>query len=511
MLGENNPLHVAKRGQGWGTLPIHAAHSGLACSVLTRRENRSMKLARKLTFAILAVMVAVLSLNALERVVRDRRLVRDDIRRDHRSLGRALQVVVHESFREDGEQRALKLVEAANQRESAARISWRWLDRGTTPDPLSATQVTALSRGQDVEVVATRLGLPWLYTYAPVRLDDGRSGTIELAEPLAFEDEIVRAVVLRTVMSTLLIGVLAALVTNWLGVWMVGRPVAQLMEMARRVGAGDLSHPIALAQRDELGDLAAEMNAMCERLEREQRARQQALEQLRHAERINTVGRLAAGVAHELGTPLNVVGLEAKRIAVGRAVGEAAQEGAKVIATQAERMTLIISQLLDFARRRSPRMSAVELGEVASTTLSLVAALAARSGVTLCHEAAQKVHVNADAGQMQQVLTNLVVNALQASPPGAEVRVTTGHEPSDHQPTRAAFVRVVDAGSGIEPDALPRIFEPFFTTKDVGQGTGLGLAVAEGIVEEHGGRIEVTSAPGAGASFTVRLPALEVS
>jgi signal transduction histidine kinase len=253
------------------------------------------------------------------------------------------------------------------------------------------------------------------------------------------------------------------------------------------------------------------MNAMCERLEREQRARQLALEQLRHAERVNTVGRLAAGVAHELGTPLNVVGLEAKRIAIGRAVGEAAQEGAKVIATQAERMTLIISQLLDFARRRSPRMSVVELGEVAATTLSLVFALAARSGVTLRHEAPQKVNVNADAGQLQQVLTNLVVNALQASPRGAEVCVTTGQEQRPGQADKTAFVRVVDAGSGIEPDALPRIFEPFFTTKDVGQGTGLGLAVAEGIVEEHGGRIEVTSAPGAGASFTVWLPALEVS
>jgi len=470
-----------------------------------------MKLARKLTFAILAVMVAVLALNAVERIVRDQRLVRDDIRRDHRSLGHALQVVVHESFREDGEQRALSLVEAANQRENAARIRWRWLDGSKTLAPLDAGQLYALRSGKDVETVATRVGLPWLFTYAPVRLADGRTGTIELAEPLAYEDEIVRAVVLRTVMSTLLIGVLAALVTNWLGVWLVGRPVAQLMEMARRVGAGDLSQPIALAQRDELGDLASEMNAMCERLEREQRARQLALEQLRHAERINTVGRLAAGVAHELGTPLNVVGLEAKRIAVGRVVGEAAQEGARVIAEQAQRMTQIISQLLDFARRRTPRLNEVELGEVTRSTLSLVAALAARSELTLRHEQLTPVHVKVDVGQLQQVLTNLLVNALQASPAGAEVRVQTGLEQVEQHPTLTAFVRVSDAGSGIDPEALPRIFEPFFTTKDVGQGTGLGLAVAEGIVEEHGGCIDVTSAPGQGARFTVRLPALEGS
>ncbi|HEY6876607.1 MAG TPA: ATP-binding protein [Polyangiales bacterium] len=463
-----------------------------------------MKLARKLTLAILAVMVAVLALNAAERIARDRRALRDDIRRDHRSLARALQVVVRESFREDGEQRALALVEAANQRESSMQIRWLWLASGKTLEQLNASQTARLARGGDVELVSQKLGMRWLYTYAPVLLDDGRKGVLELSESLASEDESVRGTVLRTALSTVMIAALAALVTSGVGLWFVGRPVAALTAKARRVGAGDLSGPIALRQNDELGDLAREMNAMCDRLDAETRARQQALEQLRHAERLNTVGRLAAGVAHELGTPLQVVGLEAKRIAIGRVEGTAARESAQIVVAQGERMSSIIRQLLDFARQRTPHPARLELAALARETVQLVSTLATRSEVTLQVEAAQ-AEVDADAGQLQQVLTNLIVNAVQASPPGGAVRIETGVE------GERAYLRVIDHGVGIAADALPRIFEPFFTTKDVGQGTGLGLAVAHGIVEEHSGAIEVESTYGAGARFTVWLPSVEAA
>ncbi|MET0285999.1 MAG: ATP-binding protein [Polyangiales bacterium] len=462
-----------------------------------------MKLARKLTLAILAVIVAVFALNAAERIQRDRRALRDDILRDHRSLSRALQVVVRESFREDGEQRALSLVEAANQRESLMQIRWLWVTPGKTLEQLNASQTAHLTRGGDVNLVSQKLGMRWLHTYAPVLLDDGRIGALELSESLASEDEILRSTVLRTALSTVLIAAIASVVTAGVGVWFVGRPVAALTEKARRVGAGDLSGPIVLQQRDELADLAREMNAMCERLEGEMRARQQALAQLRHAERLNTVGRLAAGVAHELGTPLQVVGLEAKRIAVGRAGGAHAVESAQIVVAQVDRMSSIIRQLLDFARKRTPYPARLDLAELAERTAQLVAALAARAEVRLEISGAP-AHVNADTGQLQQVLTNLIVNAVQASTQGGLVQVETGvHE-------GGAFLRVIDHGVGIAAEALPRIFEPFFTTKDVGQGTGLGLAVAHGIVEEHGGRIEVQSELGTGARFTVWLPGLEV-
>jgi signal transduction histidine kinase len=168
-------------------------------------------------------------------------------------------------------------------------------------------------------------------------------------------------------------------------------------------------------------------------------------------------------------------------------------------------MTAIIRQLLDFARRRTLRPSDVELGEPVRETLALVSALAARQQVSLRHVPRGSALARVDPVQLQQVLTNLVVNAVQAMPDGGEVRIETGQEDAEGL-AGAAYVRVIDRGTGIAPEALPRIFEPFFTTKDVGQGTGLGLAVAHGIVEEHGGRIEVHSELGKGSTFTVRLP-----
>jgi two-component system NtrC family sensor kinase len=476
-----------------------------------------MKLARKLTLAILSVMIAVFSVHALERIDRDGRVLREDIRRDHRTLGRALRAIVPDVWREDGPKRALALIEATNQQENAIFLRWVWpYGAGDSGPAVPLPDAHLLFQSKHAEVVAELDGVDWLYTYVPVRLYDGRVGAVELRESLAFESEQMRATIWRTVLSTLLIASLAGLLTSWLGVSFVGRPIALIMEKARRVGEGDLSGPLEIQQRDELGDLAREMNAMCERLETESSARKLALEQLRHAERLTTVGRLAAGLAHELGTPLNVVSIEAKRIVVGKAQGADAVEAARGIDAQIKRMTQIISQLLDFARRRSPRLMQLSLDEVAQSAVAMLGTLAHRSRVQLEYAPGTHASVSADPGQLQQVLTNLVVNAIHASSPGQSVKLEVGtdlHARAGAGSTLQswAFMRVKDEGTGMSREVQARIFEPFFTTKEVGQGTGLGLSVAHGIMEEHHGLIEVESSPGQGSVFTVRMPAVEVA
>ncbi len=481
-----------------------------------------MKLARKLTLAILSVMIAVLALHALERIHRDGVVLREDIRRDHRTLGRAMRAIVPDVWREDGPKRALALIEATNQQENTIFLRWVWpYGTGDMSPALPLTGSRELARGQPAEQIAERDGKDWLFTYVPVELHDGRMGAVELRESLVAESEQMRATIVRTLLSTLVIAVLAGLLTSWLGVSFVGKPIALIMEKARRVGEGDLSGPLTFTQRDELGNLAHEMNAMCERLDAAQNARALALEQLRHAERLTTVGRLAAGVAHELGTPLNVVTLEAKRIAVGKAKGEAVEEAARNIETQARRMTEIISQLLEFARRKTPKLTNLELGGMAEGSVALLTSLAQRHEVSLSHVSLGEANVSGDPGQLQQVLANLIVNAIHASPRGAEILIETGvseaalpehvsaERGSSSSPRHWAFMRVTDHGSGMTPDVQTRIFEPFFTTKEVGQGTGLGLSVAHGIMEEHAGFIEVESRPGEGSVFTMRLPARE--
>jgi len=241
-------------------------------------------------------------------------------------------------------------------------------------------------------------------------------------------------------------------------------------------------------------------------------ARIATLEQLRHADRLKTVGQLASGVAHELGTPLNVIAGRAKMIAQRIVEGDDVLDNARIVAEQAARITTIIRQLLDFSRRRGPSLGAHDLRPIAARTAELLGSMARKRGVTLSVEKPDAaLPAEVDPAQLQQVLTNLVLNGLQAMPEGGHLTIRVGRHhavpPADLGGDAADFaaITVEDEGAGIAPENLTHIFEPFFTTKDVGEGTGLGLSVAWGIVRDHGGWIDVESEPGRGSRFTVLL------
>jgi signal transduction histidine kinase len=234
--------------------------------------------------------------------------------------------------------------------------------------------------------------------------------------------------------------------------------------------------------------------------------------QVRHADRLATVGTLAAGVAHELGTPLNVVGGTARAIATNEVSGEEALEAARTIEEQTRTMSGIIRQLLDFARRRPPQKEVTNVSDLAARTLEMLRPLSEKRGVQLVFAGGDDNSAEVDEVQIGQAITNLVMNGVQAMPSGGRlsVRVATAHlrPPVDVGQTERDFVQIAvhDEGAGIAADVLPHVFEPFFTTKRVGEGTGLGLSVSYGLVREHGGWISVASAPDQGATFTIHLP-----
>jgi signal transduction histidine kinase len=261
------------------------------------------------------------------------------------------------------------------------------------------------------------------------------------------------------------------------------------------------------------------MNTMCERLvdanervQAETRARIDAIEQLRHADRLMTVGKLASGIAHELGTPLNVVEARAGMIAAGETSKDETLEYARIIVDAVGRMTRTIRQLLEFARRRGPEKNNQQIAPVIARTLELLKPLGAKKQISLSLENGQTRPLDVDANQFEQVVTNLVVNAIQSMDHAGSVVVRISEEratpPADMDGVAGEFacVRILDEGAGIAKEHVPHIFEPFFTTKDVGEGTGLGLSVAYGIVRDHGGWIDVKSEIGKGTEFLVYLP-----
>jgi signal transduction histidine kinase len=296
---------------------------------------------------------------------------------------------------------------------------------------------------------------------------------------------------------------------------MVGKTVRGALELSESMAVHDRFKrrqriTVALTTLFLLALTALAVTAMGLRVSAETDRRIAALEHLRHTDRLTTMGQLASGVAHELGTPLNVIALRAKMVE-SAGDGEVAAS-ARIIDEQATRMTGIIRQLLDFSRRHGPRLCLVRLRDVVARTLDLLAPVLAKSPVQVdVHGAAEPLLVRADENQMQQVLTNVIMNAMQAMPGGGRlgIRLVSRHGRGAGAPenttTDWAGIAVEDQGAGIAREHLGQIFEPFFTTKGVGEGTGLGLAVAYGIVQEHGGWIEVASEVGRGSRFTVWL------
>lgn len=286
----------------------------------------------------------------------------------------------------------------------------------------------------------------------------------------------------------------------------VGKHLRRLEGSMAHIGAGNRDHRVALRGPREVLALSRGMNEMLDNMERSEhelaarRAEQAALEsRLRHSEKMAAIGQLAAGVAHELGTPLNVVDGYAQRGLREAGLSDPATERLNRIRAEVRRMEAIVRQLMEFSRRERLNLRSISADRLARTAVARIQGAGELRGRIELIASDPIPCFFVDRSRIEQALLNLLRNATQAAP-GARARIgwfVAGEE--------AGFT-VEDAGPGV-PDALrDRIFEPFFTTKPVGQGTGLGLSVTHGIIEEHGGRVEVTRSPLGGACFRITLP-----
>lgn len=304
----------------------------------------------------------------------------------------------------------------------------------------------------------------------------------------------------------------------WLGHQGLFKPLRRLVVMARTVRSGDLSTRLAIHRDDEIGGLAFELDAMCDQLQAAScgaEAHIAALEQLRHSDRVTTLGRLASSVAHELGNPLNVIELRAQLINSGDAATlYQAQQNAAVIIEQTRRMTRIINEILSFVRMQPANVTRLDLAEVLRKAIALSEHTSRKHGTRVRLDTPEAaIEIDGDADKLLQVIVNLVVNGMQAMPSGGTLRVSAREvlrapvDDPDGAQQRYVCVDVADEGPGIPADVVSKIFEPFFSTKAAVGGTGLGLSVAQGIAREHEGWISVESQLGRGSSFKVHLPA----
>lgn len=285
----------------------------------------------------------------------------------------------------------------------------------------------------------------------------------------------------------------------------VSRPVLELQHKISRVREGDLYVTVDFADRnDEIGDLGRDFNDMVRQL-RESREEIQRLHrtQMSRAEHLATLGEMAAGLAHEIRNPLAGISGVVEIIGRDLPMESPARGVLGDVKAEVTHIGRIVTDLLEIARPKTPNAKPADVVATVEHAVLFARDQATQRGVSIEISKQELPIIEHDTGQIHQVLLNLVLNAIQACGAGGIVRVEFDEDPD------TVSVMVTDTGKGIAPEILSNIFRPFFTTK--GDGTGLGLSLAKRIVEDHGGRIEVTSWLGKGSRFTVVLPKQRVT
>ncbi len=294
---------------------------------------------------------------------------------------------------------------------------------------------------------------------------------------------------------------ISLLIARWAAARLAG-PVHDLAGIIARYAEGDQAARYHDARRDEIGAAGRAFNDLAESLERAKLEREKAEKAVRQSERLAAVGQMAAGIGHEINNPLmNIMSLASLAEQAVPENDHQTREDLRALQSEGRRCARIVQGILNFARENAPRIERFDLSHLIDDTAALFRHRLDSASVTLEIDQQRPLFVEGDAGQLQQVFVNVLLNAVQASPPQSCIRVEA----------RAAGnmvrIAVIDSGSGLNDEAQSKLFNPFFTTKAEGTGTGLGLSVSYGIIKKHGGTIALENRPEGGVRVQIVLPA----
>jgi two-component system NtrC family sensor kinase len=312
----------------------------------------------------------------------------------------------------------------------------------------------------------------------------------------------------RTLASFVLVTLAGMTLAALLGCFLAGKiinPVHRLIRASRQVTEGSLTPDIGPVSS---GEMAVLQNTFKEMVAAMGRRRAESQDRLLLSERQASVGRLAAGVAHEINNPLTGVLTYTHMLLRRKDLNEEVRADLQTIVEATERVRKIVKGLLDFSRQTKPDREQVDVNGLISSMISLMENQALLKGVGMVFKPGHDVHtVNMDRDQFQSVLLNMLINALDATKPGDSIILSTLNSPVKNEAEQEGIeISIADTGCGIPPEHLNKLFDPFFTTKEVGHGTGLGLSVTLGIVQRHGGTIQVASEVGKGSTFSIWVP-----
>jgi len=362
----------------------------------------------------------------------------------------------------------------------------------------------------------------------PITFKDKELGSVHVGLSLDFINRLIYRESVFILILSFFIVLLGIIVAVLLGI-SFSRPISKLVGASQEIGKGNLQFRLDLKRKDELGDLASAFNYMAGELEKKESdnaklaaerncAEKEArnLEnQLRQSQKMEAVGQLAGGIAHDFNNSLTLIKVCSQLVIQELKEGDPIREKIQQIDEATTRSGDLARQLLTFSRRHIEETKILDLNSILKN-LNKMLRRALGENIELLNRLADDLgKVKGDPGQIEQVIVNLAVNARDAMPGGGKLTLETANVDLDQEYARShihvvpgphVMLSVADTGKGMTPEIVERIFEPFFTTKEAGKGTGLGLFMVYGIVQKHGGHIEVESEPGKGSKFKIYLP-----
>lgn len=484
-----------------------------------------MKVAAKITLGLSTAAVAVFGIYSALHLRQEAEDRRGATQRETVLLARSLQVSIENALRDRQSADIRETLERLEEVEPAVDIyvtsAGGLVSAGSTAAP-DEFITTAMERARALPSPAVQ----FVPSDDPSRLivalplyDDNRAliGAVTVVRPL---DELKRelaAGLRRALVSTGAVVVAITVLSFLLGSAYIGRPLGRLAGGMRRVREGDLSLALDENRRDEIGQVVAEFDAMVKelaearrRLQEEATARRGVEHALQEADKLVTVGQLSAGLAHEIGSPLQILNGRARALQANPGDAVATARVAAILVEQSDRIARIVEQLLRFARRRTASVGPVDVVGSIRAVLELLEVEVGQRRLSVRLQVGPSLPVfRGDGDHLQQIALNLIRNAVAATDVGGAVniRLESGHVASpDGGQVDSLRLIVTDTGRGIRAEHRDRLFQPFFTTNVETGGTGLGLSVVNTLVSDYGGTVRATSEEGKGSSFTVELP-----
>jgi two-component system NtrC family sensor kinase len=476
----------------------------------------AVKVGTRLTIVLLVALTPVVAVYIYWSVARSTRTYIDDLKRETRATTRALVPAVENDLREhewDQIHDVLKRMSRDGTLSALFDSEGRlWLAQPTFPHELAPApaEFGQANSHRFAEFERWVRGRRWFCRLVLVNLAGHRMGYLLVSQDWTDISEDLRARSVGSVAAAMLVMALVAAIIPLAIRRYVSNPLSELSRRVTRLSdQGEANRGLA---GDEVELLTEEFRRLDQQLTRagadllERHRRELELERrLQHADRLATIGTLASGLAHEIGTPMGVIRARTEYLLHSRPTSTKLNDGLEIIVRQIDRISGIVRMLLNYARAREPVRTACDVRRIVEHALSLIETEAAHRQVRLTAALGeQPLTAECDADQLQQVFINLAVNALDAmDPDGGTLRVVAELSDIDHG--RCARITFADTGSGVPPQVRSRVFDPFFTTKEPGKGTGMGLAVSQSIMRDHGGELSFESGP-EGARFFVTIP-----